>query len=126
MSDLSHLPVSVEPADGSDAEKRIHVLRELVRYHQYQYYVADDPLVSDQEFDALFHELLSLEEQYPEYRNENSPTVRVGGVVSERFEKTRHPTPMLSLANAFGPDDLAAWRERVMRFLSAEHHADLD
>ncbi|NJN81531.1 MAG: NAD-dependent DNA ligase LigA, partial [Caldilineaceae bacterium] len=100
-------------------------LRDLVRQHQVRYYLLDDPLISDQEFDALFQELQSLEQQHPELASDDSPTLRVGGLVSERFEKSRHPAPMLSLANAFNQDDLYAWRERVKRFLPEEERGNL-
>lgn len=99
---------------------RVQELREQLRHHQYCYYVLDDPEISDAEFDKLFRELQALEEAHPALRSDDSPTVRVGGIVSDRFEKTRHPAPMLSLGNAFGEDDLFAWRERVKRFLGAE------
>ncbi len=104
---------------------RAEQLRELVRYHQYRYYALDDPEVSDAEFDALFQELQALEEANPVLRSDSSPTVRVGGAVAERFEKTRHPSPMLSLANAFDADELRAWRDRVKRLLGEEQQADL-
>lgn len=104
---------------------RIENLRKLIRYHQYRYYVLDDPLVSDQEFDAYFHELQALEAEHPELRSDDSPTVRVGGVVAERFEKVRHPTPTLSLANAFGAEDLRAWRDRVKRLLPEKQRQQL-
>jgi DNA ligase (NAD+) len=96
---------------------RIENLRKLIGYHQYRYYVLDDPTVSDQEFDAYFRELQALEAEHPELRSDDSPTVRVGGIVAERFEKVGHPTPTLSLANAFGSEDLRAWRDRVKRLL---------
>ena len=98
-------------------QTRVEALREIVRQHQYRYYILDDPTVSDQEFDALFRELQALEAEHPEVRSDDSPTQRVGGTISDRFEKTRHPALMLSLANAFSADDLRAWRERVKRLL---------
>lgn len=107
------------------AAAHIEALREKIRRYQYHYYSLDDPLVSDQEFDALFRELQQLEAEHPELQRGDSPTQRVGGVVSERFEKTRHPAPMLSLANAFNEAELRAWRERVKRLLSTEQHATL-
>ncbi|MCC6167128.1 MAG: NAD-dependent DNA ligase LigA [Caldilineaceae bacterium] len=106
--------------DEAAVAARVQELRDLIRYHQYRYYVLDDPELSDAEFDKLFGELQALEEAHPELRSDDSPTVRVGGLVSDRFEKTRHPTPMLSLANAFSEEDLFAWRERVKRLLSEE------
>lgn len=100
--------------------ERVDNLRERIRHHQYRYYILDEPEIRDQEFDLLFRELQELEAAHPELQSDESPTVRVGGVVSERFEKTQHPTPMLSLANAFGEEELRAWRERVKRLLTAE------
>ena len=104
---------------------RIDSLRSAVRYHQHRYYVLDDPEVSDAEFDALFRELQRLEAAHPELASPDSPTVRVGGLIAERFEKVRHPAPILSLANAFGAEDMHAWRERLRRLLPEEEQAKL-
>jgi DNA ligase (NAD+) len=89
-----------------------------IRYHQYRYYALDDPEISDQAFDALFEELRALEAAHPDLRTPDSPTQRVGGAIAARFEKTRHPALMLSLANAFHPGELLAWRDRLRRLLS--------
>jgi DNA ligase (NAD+) len=104
---------------------RLESLRAAVRYHQHRYYVLDDPELSDAEFDALFRELQRLEAEHPELASPDSPTVRVGGLIAERFEKVRHPAPILSLANAFGPEDMHAWRERLRRLLPEEEQAKL-
>ena len=104
---------------------RIEKLRKSISHHQYRYYVVDDPEISDAEFDSLFRELQSLEEQHPEFRDLNSPTVRVGGAVAERFAKVQHQVPVLSLANAFGEDDLHRWRERLLRLLPEEEQPRL-
>ena len=104
---------------------RLESLRASVRYHQHRYYVLDDPELSDAEFDALFRELQRLEAEHPELASPDSPTVRVGGLIAERFEKVRHPAPILSLANAFGPEDMHAWRERLRRLLPEEEQAKL-
>ena len=122
-------PAGAAPAGGlavADA-LRAHVehLRAEIRYHQHRYYLLDDPVIGDPAFDALFGELAELEAQHPELRDPNSPTVRVGGVVSDRFEKTRHPAPMLSLANAFDEGELRAWRDRVKRFLPEGRRSEL-
>ena len=90
--------------------ERVEELRSAIREHQYRYYILDEPSVSDAEFDVLFRELQGLEEEHPELRSNDSPTARVGGIISERFEKTQHPMPMLSLGNAFHAEDLSAWR----------------
>lgn len=108
-----------------DLATHIEQLRQAIRYHQHRYYILEDPVLSDQEFDALFKELQTLEAEHPELRSTDSPTVRVGGVVSERFEKVPHPAPMLSLANAFSEADLRAWRERVKRLLPADQRDEL-
>ncbi|MCC9075692.1 NAD-dependent DNA ligase LigA [Litorilinea aerophila] len=126
MSETTETTTSSAPSTADPAlVERLEKLRQAIRYHQYRYYVLDDPVISDEEFDALFRELQALEEAHPELRTEDSPTVRVGGVVSDRFERTRHPVPMLSLANAFTTEDLYAWRERIKRFLPPEQHAQL-
>ena len=104
---------------------RIEKLRMSISHHQYRYYVVDDPEISDAEFDTLFRELQSLEEQHPELRDPNSPTVRVGGAVAERFAKVQHQVPVLSLANASGEEDLHRWRERLLRLLPEEEQARL-
>jgi len=97
---------------------QVESLRETIRHHQYRYYILDDPAISDQAFDALFRELQAVEAAHPELASEDSPTQRVGGTISDRFAKTQHPAPMLSLANAFSAADLLAWRERVKRLLT--------
>ncbi|MFO7632653.1 MAG: NAD-dependent DNA ligase LigA [Caldilinea sp.] len=112
-------------ADGADPATRAAQLAALIRHHQYRYYILDDPEISDQAFDAIFNELRAIESEHPELRALDSPTQRVGGYIAERFEKTRHPAPMLSLANAFSPGELYAWRERLRRLLSAEERARL-
>ncbi|HIC89957.1 MAG TPA: NAD-dependent DNA ligase LigA [Anaerolineae bacterium] len=100
-----------------EIEERARRLRAAVNYHNYRYYVLDAPVISDAEYDALFRELVRLEEAYPELRTPDSPTQRVGGAPAERFAKVTHPVPMLSLGNAFGPDELRAWRDRISRLL---------
>ncbi len=105
--------------------KRVADLRHSILHHQHRYYVLDDPGISDTEFDALLRELQSLEEENPELADPNSPTVRVGGAVAERFDKVEHQVPVLSLANAFGEEDLHRWRERVLRLLPEDEQAHL-
>ena len=120
-------PTEISPLGPPDPAlvDRAAYLREQVRYHQYRYYVLDDPTLGDAEFDALFQELQRLEAAYPALRRDDSPTVRVGGVVADRFAKTQHPAPMLSLANGFSEAELVAWRERVKRLLALEDLAQL-
>ena len=105
--------------------ERVDDLRRLISKHQRRYYDLDDPEISDAAFDALFRELQALEERRPDLRDPNSPTARVGGAVADRFEKVRHQLPVLSLANAFGEEDLHKWRDRLLRLLPEEEQARL-
>jgi len=100
-----------------DVARRIEELRQQVRYHSYRYYVLDDPVISDDAYDALYRELQELEAAHPELITPDSPTQRVGGVVREEFTAVTHPRPMLSLQNAFTPEELRAWRDRFLRLL---------
>jgi len=103
-----------------DVQERLDALRKAIQYHAYRYYVLDDPVISDAEYDALWRELVALEQQHPELVTADSPTQRVPGAASERFAKVRHPAPILSLANAFSPAELHAWRERFLKLLPPE------
>ncbi|HEY8515134.1 MAG TPA: NAD-dependent DNA ligase LigA [Candidatus Binatia bacterium] len=98
-------------------ERRAATLRAAIHHHNYRYHVLDDPEISDAEFDALLRELRALEEEHPELRTPDSPTLRVGGAPQERFAKVRHPVPTLSLGNVFDDDELYAWNERALRQL---------
>jgi len=86
-----------------------------VNFHNYRYHVLDTPVISDLEFDRLAAELRQIEADHPDWITPDSPTQRTGGVPSEKFEKVRHPAPILSLANAFGADDARAWYERIRK-----------
>lgn len=100
-----------------DVTRRIEELREQVRYHAYRYHVLDDPVISDDAYDALYREFQELEAAHPELITPDSPTQRVGGEIREEFTAVEHPRPMLSLSNAFSPDELRAWRDRFLRLL---------
>ncbi|MEW6572015.1 MAG: NAD-dependent DNA ligase LigA [Bacillota bacterium] len=103
-----------------EAKSRIEELRREIEYHNYRYYVLDDPVISDAEFDRLVAELSSLEEAYPEFVTPNSPTQRVGGAPREGLATVRHIVPLLSLANAFGAEELRDFDRRVRAALPAE------
>ncbi|MDF2700282.1 MAG: ligA [Haloplasmataceae bacterium] len=92
---------------------RIHELKEIINKYIYEYYVLDNPTVSDREYDRLMQELKELEEKYPEYRTSDSPTQRVNGQVLEQFEKVEHKIPMLSLSNAFSEDDIRDYDRKI-------------
>lgn len=94
---------------------RIEELRNTINYHNYRYYVLDDPLISDQEFDLMMRELKTLEEINPDEITPDSPTQRLGPQIADRFTKTDHPKPILSLANSFNEYDIYAWYERICR-----------
>lgn len=95
------------------ARRRAEELRRLISEHDYYYYVLDQPRISDAEYDALLQELIELEQTYPELITPSSPTQRVGGRPAEGFRPVRHRQPLLSLANAFGADDLKEFDRRV-------------
>lgn len=101
--------------------ERARQLRADLWYHNAQYYDHDAPVISDAQYDAMLQELRELEAAYPECRSANSPTQRVGGSPSDRFPQVQHPTPMLSLGNAFSRDDLAAWHRRVTDLLDGQY-----
>ncbi len=102
-----------------DALQRIEGLREQINYHIYRYHVLDDPVISDAAYDTLVRELLELEAAHPDLKTPDSPTQRVGGLVRDEFAAVVHPSPMLSLSNAFSPGELHAWRDRFLRLLPA-------
>ena len=107
-------------AESVDVRGRIEELREQIRYHNRRYYVEDAPEISDAEYDALYKELESLEDEHPELVTPDSPTQRVGGEPLEGFEQVRHAVPMLSLANARKLEELNEWDTRVRRLLGED------
>ena len=96
-----------------EENEKILALREQLHKHNYQYYVLNTPLISDQEFDQMMHELQRLEEKHPEMFDPNSPTQRVGSDLSQDFQQVRHKYPMLSLANTYNRDDVRDFYQRV-------------
>jgi len=98
-----------------DPKKRIEEVRKTLRQWGHEYYVLDQPTVSDQEYDKLMQVLIELEEQYPQYQSPSSPTMRIGGEVLDKFEKVEHDYPMMSLSNAFSHEDLIAFDERIRK-----------
>ena len=99
------------------AEALLLELTELVRELARRYYELDEPIVADVEYDDLFRSLQSLEEDYPQYASENSPTRRVGGKPLDKFEKVVHTTQLLSLSNAFDSDEIRSWYARSNKLL---------
>ena len=103
-----------------DAAARAAELRARIAHHNRQYYELDRPDISDADYDALFTELRALEREHPQLITPDSPTQRVGGAPSGKFPKVRHAVPMLSLANAFSPEDVAGFIDRIRRFLKLD------
>jgi DNA ligase (NAD+) len=103
-----------------EAKERAAELRDLIRYHDYRYYVLDDPVISDAEYDELVRELKALEETYPSLVTPDSPTQRVGPPPSEVFGEVHHRVPMLSLDNALSMDELRSWGNRIAKALDEE------
>ncbi len=98
--------------------KKIEALRKSLHYHNYRYYVLDDPEISDAEYDRMMQELIQLETSYPELSSPDSPSVRVGAPPLDKFETAVHSLPMLSLDNAFGNSDVLDFDRRIKRFLN--------
>ncbi len=103
-----------------NTEQRIKELRENLNYHNYRYYVLDNPEISDYEYDMLYRELEELEAGRPDLVTEDSPTQRVGGQPLEGFEKVVHQVKMLSLADVFSPEELYAFDQRVRNALDTD------
>jgi DNA ligase (NAD+) len=101
----------------SDPAARAEELRSQIRQHSHRYYVLDDPIVSDADFDALVKELQSIEADHPELITPDSPTQRVGTRVGDLFAPVVHRRPLFSLDNAESEDDIVAWRARMQRQL---------
>jgi DNA ligase (NAD+) len=94
-------------------KKEIENLRIEIQDHSYRYYVENDPVISDKEFDALYARLVKLETEFPELITPESPSQRVGSETNKAFKQVKHLQPMLSLSNVFTIDDLTAFDKRV-------------
>ena len=103
-----------------EVKEQILALRKALHDHNYRYYVLDDPIISDYQFDQDLRELANLEKQYPEYHDPNSPTLRVGGRVTKDFPTVVHEYPMYSLDNAYSEQELLDWEKRVQKGLGTD------
>jgi DNA ligase (NAD+) len=99
----------------NEAKKQIKKLREEINYHNYKYYVENNPVVSDYEYDMLLKKLETLEAQFPDLITPDSPTQRVGGEPLKGFRTVEHKIPMLSLDNAYSYDELKEFDERIKK-----------
>src|SRR5690606_11473429 len=112
--------VSPDSVDPRDAQALVDELTRILSLHAHRYYVLDDPLIADAEYDSLLAFLRGLESRFPELVRSESPTQRVGATPSKRFAKVRHAVPLQSLSNAFSTEDIASWYARCRRGLAAE------
>lgn len=100
-----------------DIQNTIQTLREELNQHNYNYYVLDKPIISDYEFDLKLKQLQDLENKYPEYFDENSPTQRVGGTITKNFQTVPHVHRMYSLDNSYSKEELIDWEKRIQKVL---------
>ena len=110
----------------SQTKAEIERLIKIIKHHDLLYYQHDAPEITDAEYDALRQKLESLEKQYPELAASNSPTQKVGAAPSNKFAKIAHNPPMLSLANAFEPQDVEDFLQRIKRFLGLEESQEIE
>lgn len=100
-----------------DIKQQITGLRDELRQHNYNYYVLDNPTISDYEFDEKLKLLQQLEKAHPEFYDPNSPTLRVGGEITKNFETVSHRFRMYSLDNSYSKDDLEDWEKRIKKLV---------
>ncbi|MGP0566358.1 MULTISPECIES: NAD-dependent DNA ligase LigA [unclassified Nitrospina] len=105
---------------ASKIEKEIEQLRRDIHHHDHQYYVLDQPEISDREYDRLYKKLEELEAKHPELVTPDSPTQRVGGKASEKFDPVEHKVPMMSLDNTYNVEEVEDFHQRVCKTLGTE------
>ncbi len=103
-----------------NTEQKIQALRDELREHNYNYYILDEPTITDYEFDVKLKELQALEEKYPEFFDANSPTQRVGGAITKDFKTTVHDFRMYSLDNSYSKEDLLDWETRIKKMVDGD------
>ena len=103
-------------------KERMDELIDYINKASYEYYVLDNPTITDQEYDDYYNELLSIEEKYPELKREDTPTNRVGGAVLDKFEKVTHDHPMLSFDDIFNEEEVILFDERIKKVVSTAHY----
>jgi DNA ligase (NAD+) len=109
---------------SKDVTHKIESLKEKIRRHDYLYYILSQPEISDREYDRLMQELKTLEDEFPQYRDANSPSARVGGGVLEGFKVTAHGKKMFSLDNTYSFQEIKQWEERARRGLSSHERIE--
>ena len=119
------LNAASDSASAKSLRRRVDELHALLEYHSRQYYVLDDPLIGDSEYDALFRELVLLEEQHPELKTPDSPTLRVGGAVLPFLPTRRHSLRMFSLDNVFTMEEWREFVDKALRLVPEATQKDL-
>lgn len=112
-------------APTSDVDEQLDQLRQLLVYHEHRYYVLNEPIISDTEYDLLYKQLEQLEREYPELITPDSPTQRVGSDLEGDFQSVPHLVPMLSLGNSYNADDLTEFDKQLKRMLNVPEEAPL-
>lgn len=107
-------------------ERRLSDLRRLIIYHEHRYYIQNDPVVSDFEYDTLYKQLEALEEEHPELMTPDSPTQRVSADLTSDFPEVEHLTPMLSLANSYNADDLYEFDDQIKRLINLPPESQIE
>src|SRR5690554_5347921 len=113
----------MNPISKEEAQLRVAELTKQINHHNHLYYQKDTNEISDFEFDQLLEELSHLEQEFPEFLQEDSPTQRVGGIITKEFETMVHAYPMLSLGNTYSEGELVAFDERVAKILGHREYS---
>ncbi len=113
-------------AAGQSMEQQLEDLRRLITYHEWRYYILNDPVVSDFEYDQLYKQLEALEEARPDLVTPDSPTQRVSADLTSEFPEVAHLTPMLSLANSYNEEDLFEFDQQIKRLLNIAENEDIE
>ncbi len=103
-----------------EAKNKIEALRNELHTYNYSYYVLSKPEISDYDFDMKLKELQKLEEEFPQFDDPNSPTKKVGGDITDKFQKVRHSYPMMSLSNSYSFDEIREWETRIKKTIDEE------
>ena len=111
----NYVPLQLNFPYTMSAEHRINELRQKLNYLNHMYYVEAKPVATDYEFDMLLRELQDLEALHPEFADPNSPTMRVGSDLTNKFQSVAHAYPMLSLSNTYSQEELHEWIDKVCR-----------
>lgn len=115
----------IDQLNLDQARELVYQLVTVLNAHGHRYYVLDEPVITDPEYDFLLNSLRLLEDRFPELSSPASPTQRVGGEPLDKFRKVNHPTPLLSLSNVFGPGEIRTWYDRCCRLLKSAYGEDI-